>query len=148
MRKKLFFGHLFTLTFGGIIYIFFRSDSLVMFKWFSVFSLGTQIDYLRERTLTIKELFPDWFLFSFPDGLWIFSYISLMLLIWGNNIKMQNLFWFFFVPFIATSSEVGQFFNIVPGTFDPVDLIFYILGAVTPFTLYTKKISTYFTKKL
>lgn len=146
MKKQLLFGHLLTLIVGGLIYISFRTDSLVMFKWFAALSLDTPIEYLRETTLTIKEHFPDWFVFSLPDGLWIFSYISLTLLIWGNDINKRNLFWVFLIPFIAISSELGQLFNIVPGTFDAIDLTFYITGAISPFILFTNNLLTFKTK--
>lgn len=135
MKKQLFFGHVLTLIIGGLIYILFRTDSLVMFKWFAALSLDKPIEYLRDSTLTVKNHLPDWFLFSLPDGLWIFSYITLTLMIWGK-VNKQNLFWIFFIPFIAVSSELGQLFNIVPGTFDTIDLIFYIAGAVFPLVFF------------
>ena len=109
MKKQLFFGHVLTLIIGGLIYILFRTDSLVMFKWFAALSLDKPIEYLRDSTLTVKNHLPDWFLFSLPDGLWIFSYITF---------------------------ELGQLFNIVPGTFDAIDLIFYIAGAVFPLVFF------------
>lgn len=146
MKKQLLFGHLLTLITGGLIYISFRTDSLVMFKWFAALSVDTPIEYLRETTLTVKERFPDWFLFSLSDGLWVFSYISLTLSIWSNNINKRNLFWVFLVPFIAITSELGQLFNIVPGTFDAVDLTFYITGAISPFIFFTNNLFTFKTK--
>lgn len=146
MKKQLLFGHLLTLILGGLIYISFRTDSLVMFKWFVALSLDTPIEYLRETTLTAKQHFPNWFLFSLPDGLWVFSYISLILLIWGNNINKRNLFWAFLIPFIAISSELGQLFNIVPGTFDAIDLTFYIMGTISPFIFFTNNLLTFKTK--
>ena len=146
MKKQLLFGHLLTLILGGLIYISFRTDSLVMFKWFAALSLDTPIEYLRETTMTVNRLFPNWFLFSLPDGLWIFSYISLILLIWGNNINKRNLFWIFLIPFIAISSELGQLFNIIPGTFDPIDLTFYITGAISPFIIFTNNLLSFKTK--
>ena len=137
MRKQLLFGHILTLLLGGMVYVSFRTDSLTMFKWFAALSLDTTIETLRETTLTIKQYFPDWFLFSLPDGLWIFSYVSLMLLLWKNEVNKQNLFWIFMVPLIAIASELGQLFNMVPGTFDLVDLTFYLLGTIIPFVVFT-----------
>ena len=127
MKKQLLFGHLLTLIIGGLIYISFRTDSLLMFKWFAALSLDSQIENLRDTTFTIREHLPNWFLFSLPDGLWVFSYVTLTLLIWGNSINKRNLFWVFLIPFIAISSELLQLFNIAPGTFDAIDLIFYII---------------------
>ena len=131
-----------TLIIGGMIYISFRTNSLVMFKWFAALSIDTQIIHLRETTMIFKESFPDWFIFSLPDGLWIFSYISLTLLIWRNKINKSNLLWIFLIPFIAISSEFGQLFGIVSGTFDAVDLTFYFIGAISPFIFFTNNLLT------
>jgi hypothetical protein len=41
------------------------------------------------------------------------------------------------VPAIAIVSEIGQWFGIVPGTFDVFDLLFYLAGTVLPILLFT-----------
>tara|TARA_B100000427_G_scaffold326344_1_gene334797 strand:+ start:204 stop:632 length:429 start_codon:yes stop_codon:yes gene_type:complete len=140
MRFQLFFGHLFTLIIGGLIYILFRVETLKMFKFFDLFSIGTQIDKIRVYTVPYSEYLPNWFLFSLPDGLWIFSYTSLVLYIWKNKLKKENIFWVFIVPFISIFSELGQIFNIIPGTFDLIDLIFYLIGFLLPFFIYEIKV--------
>jgi hypothetical protein len=137
MKKQLLFVHLFTLLISGLIYLAFRADTLLMFKWFASVSLDTPIEYLREMTLTTKNKLPEWFLFSLPDGLWIFSYITLTLLIWKNKVTKQNFFWVFIIPLTAILSEFGQLIKIVPGTFDLFDLTFYFLGAVAPILIFT-----------
>lgn len=138
MKKKLLIGHFVSLIIGGLIYVSFRSKSLVMFKWFALLSVETQIGQLRELTLIFKDSLPEWFIFSLPDGLWIFSYCSLILLIWGNKITMPNFLWFFLIPVVAISSECGQLLGIFPGTFDVADLTFYIVGTFTPLLFYIK----------
>lgn len=136
MKKKLLLGHILPLMIGGLIYLAFRTDSLLMFKWFDAILLDTPIEYLREMTLTSSKHLPNWFLFSLPDGLWIFSYISLTLVIWRNKITKQNVFWILIIPCFAIISELGQSFKIVSGTFDYTDLTFYFLGVITPLVLF------------
>ena len=92
-------------------------------------------------TLTQKAFLPDWLLFSLPDGLWVFSYVSLILLLWDNRLNGYNSFWVFLIPFLAIASEFGQLLGFVSGTFDITDLIFYILGTTLPIILYTNQIS-------
>ena len=137
MKKQLLFGHILTLVIGGLIYIAYRTDTLLMFKWFAAISLDTPIEYLREMTMSTKSTLPGWFLFSLPDGLWIFSYITLTLLIWKNKITKQNVFWIGIIPLVAILSELGQLFGIVSGTFDIVDLTFYIVGVISPLIFFT-----------
>lgn len=133
-----------TLLTGGLIYILFRTDDLAMFRWFDALALDLPIGFIREITMTAKNKLPNWFLYSLPDGLWIFSYISLILLLWKNEIHTYNFFWVYIIFFIAIISEIGQYFNLIPGTFDVVDLIFYALGAIIPLIIYNNNI---FTKK-
>lgn len=142
MNKQPLFGHILTLILGGFIYISFRAESLTMFKWFATASLDAPIARLRAITLTLTPNLPNWFLYSLPDGIWVFSYISLMLLIWKNKINQENIVYIFSLPLIAILSEIGQLFKIVPGTFDTIDILFYILGTFSPFIFYTINLPT------
>lgn len=143
MHKKKLFGHLLALLLGGLIYISFRTKSLAMFQWFESISLDTAITSIRSITMPLEPNLPDWFLFSFPDGLWIFSYISLMLWLWKNDRNPTTIFWIFLLPSIAIVSEVGQLFQLLPGTFDLVDILFYALGTLTPLKIYKPNIPTF-----
>ncbi len=112
---------------GGIIYIVFRSDQLLLFNWLATID---GVRTLNNYGNTIHVF--HWFKYSLPDGLWLYSYTSLMLEIWRYRINEQSLFWVFSLPFIALSSEFLQLFKIIPGTFDFIDLIFYSLGIILP----------------
>lgn len=136
MKRQINIGFLFTLLLGGFIYILFRQDSLKMFIWFESINLSNSISELRLFTLPLSFHLPDWFLYSLPDGLWLFSYISLLLLIWGNVISKQNIHWVLLVPLIAIFSEIGQLIKLVPGTFDIVDLGFYLSGTILPILIF------------
>jgi hypothetical protein len=142
--KRQFLVGLFALIFGGLIYILFRQDTLKMFNWFNHINLSGVLFKLRLYTLPISEHLPKWFIYSLPDGLWLFSYLSVLLVIWGNTISKQNIYWLLSVPLIAIFSEIGQFFEIISGTFDILDLIFYIAGTVMPILTFTNsKITKY-----
>lgn len=82
------------------------------------------------------EVIPDWILYSLPDGLWLSSYICLVLMFWKNRINKVSAVWIFGMPIIAISSEAGQFFKIIPGTFDWMDVIMYLLGTLFPLMIY------------
>ncbi|MDZ7846933.1 MAG: hypothetical protein U5L96_09250 [Owenweeksia sp.] len=138
MKKQLLFGHVLTLAVGGLIYIAFRSDTLLMFKYIAAISLDTPIEYLREITLTTKKYLPNWLLFSLPDGLWIFSYVTLTLFIWNNKITKENIFWITIIPCTVILFEIAQLLTFTPGTFDLVDLAFYLIGAALPISLFKK----------
>jgi hypothetical protein len=135
---------LFPLLIGGFIYILFRSDVLLMFEWLEKLNIIDEIYSIRKNTLPLKSKLPNWFLFSLPDGLWIFSYVSLILLVWDNKLNNSSIFWILIIPGLAVLSEILQFFDICSGTFDVMDLIFYISGLLTPLLFlihYNKKMN-------
>lgn len=134
--KQLFIGHFLTLLLGSAIYLLFRISSLRMFSWISIIDLNSELDLIRVHTIRYANKIPNWIIYSLPDGLWMFSYVSLMLYIWKNEITKQSLLWILILPIIALCSELGQMLNKVPGTFDSADLTAYIIGALSPFIFF------------
>ena len=137
MKRQIIIGHFFTLLSGGLLYISFRQDTLKMFSWFDSVNLSVAISELRLITLPLTDHLPNWFLYSLPDGLWLFSYLSILLAVWNNIISKHNIHWLLLVPTIAIISEIGQLLGIVPGTFDIFDLTFYIGGTALPILIFT-----------
>ena len=137
MKRQIIIGHVLTLLSGGLLYISFRQDTLKMFSWFDSVNLSVAISELRLITLPLTDHLPNWFLYSLPDGLWLFSYLSILLAVWNNSISMHNIHWLLLVPAIAIVSEFGQLFGIVPGTFDIFDLTFYLGGTILPILIFT-----------
>lgn len=118
-----------------------------MFEWLDQINLSKYVLELRSYIDSYSLILPNWFLYSLPDGLWLFSYISFLLIIWDNKVSKKNIFWILLLPIIAVSSELAQFMEIIPGTFDIVDLIFYIAGSVLPLLFFTNlKIFNYYEK--
>ena len=147
MKRQVIIGCFFTLLLGGIVYLSFRSNTLTMFSWFDKVNLLEPILDLRLATLPFSDHLPNWFLYSLPDGLWLFSYLSILLAVWDNTISKHNIHWLLLVPTIAILAEIGQLFTIVPGTFDIIDLFFYLGGAVLPILIFTNlKTITYYEK--
>ena len=107
-----------------------------MFKWFRYLSLENQILEIRK---SINFELPNWFVFNLPDGLWIFSYTFMMLKIWNYKFTIKSLFWILLMPLIAITSEFLQYFHILCGTFDLLDLIFYLLGTSLPLLLTNRR---------
>lgn len=114
---------------GGCIYIAFRSTSLRMFGWFDDLGLHEVIMGVRNSSSGIQ--IPEIIRFCIPDGLWTLSYILFMDAIWAPDVKRQLLFCCI-IPLIGSFSEVLQYFGVVKGTFDVVDLSCYIV----PYVIY------------
>ena len=139
MKKQLIVGHFLTLFIGTLMYVLFRNKSILVFDWINSINIIRPINYLREMTICSKQYLPNWFIFSLPGGLWTFSYVTLVMLIWNNEIKRKNIFWLILLPAIAIISEIGQCLKLFPGTFDLNDILFYILGFITPLILFKNK---------
>jgi len=120
---------IFLFSLGGFIYIAFRSTSLRMFSWFDNIGLHDIIMDIRSTSNDIQ--IPDIIKYCIPDGLWTLSYILLMDAIWTPQVKKQFLFCGI-IPIVGGISEVLQYFNVVRGTFDVIDLLCYIV----PYVIY------------
>ncbi|MNU12783.1 hypothetical protein D3C71_08140 [compost metagenome] len=120
---------------GGFIYLIFRTEKLIMFSWFEYLNLSGKVNVIQNFRNIFS--FPDWFIYSFPDGLWVFSYTAISLEIWKNSINSQNICWILSIPIVAVFSEFLQLFKIIPGTFDLLDVIFYFLGIIIPYYIST-----------
>ena len=138
MKKQLFFSSGITLTIGSLIYILFRSESLKVFAWMDALDCLKITKSIRSISLKIVDIIPNWMLYALPDGLWLSSYVCLMLMIWKNKINKENAVWIFSMPLIAILSEAGQIFSIIPGTFDWMDVVMYLLGTILPLIINRK----------
>jgi hypothetical protein len=115
------------LFLGGLLYILFRSTTLRMFKWFTLLGIHNTINYARKCTFKLKNEVPNWTYFSIPDGLWIYSFTSAILIYWHNDNQKTKLW--LLIPFTTgILIEVLQGLKLFPGTFDYLDLTFSVLG--------------------
>ncbi|REG88254.1 hypothetical protein [Algoriphagus antarcticus] len=137
MIKRIVIG-IIPVILGGLIYLTYRTDSLVMFGWFNEIGLSDKIGLLRSNYQLQNLTIPNWIKFSLPDALWLFSFTYITLIIWENKINRESVFWIFFAPMIGIFSEVGQLTGLIPGTFDKIDLILLIIATILPFKFLTK----------
>ncbi len=129
------------LLIGGTIYIFFRSDNLILFDWLYSIGIKNILSDIRTDFLSYNRInIPNWAKYSLPDGLWIFSYMLLVNVINKEaNDSMSKLI-IYFLPSIAIIWEFAQALHYVPGMFDYLDLVFYLFFILlfNSFTHYKK----------
>jgi hypothetical protein len=113
---------------GSAIYVGWRSTDLLVFRW---------IESLKLSPLLVRPGWdlPEWMLYSFPDGCWVYAITSWMLIIW-----LRVNAWVVTGFVLAVASEIGQLLSLVPGSFDALDLFFYFLGFAIPVVLHEKKL--------
>lgn len=77
---------------------------------------------------------PDWILYNLPDGLWMYSFLSSLLLIWNLMISKRFFIWLFIAISTGFVLEILQGINVINGTFDWFDIIAYLVS----FVLFSK----------
>ncbi len=127
--RLLIFHVLFPLSLGILIYLSFRCKSILMFHWLNALKFNILADSLRNYLFQYKSHLPSWLIYSLPDALWVYALISALFIVWGKDFLKLN-FWLIVSLLIAPLFEFLQYFKIFPGTFDTVDLLFYLMGAI------------------
>ena len=117
MKKRTIYWWV-PLFIGCLIYTSFRTDYLIYNKLLgNLFTPLTYADTFLERVI----------IFSLPGGLWAMSY-SILIFHIRKDKTFRTIIWSLIIPFIGVFSEISQFYFLIPGTFDVMDLIMYIVA--------------------
>lgn len=90
-----------------------------MFNWFETLGMDQIIKDLRGLFLLLKPNIPEWVYYSLPNALWVYSFTSGILLIWGKSLT----FWLITPVLFGVLVEFAQYFQIFPGTADIMDFV-------------------------
>lgn len=119
------YGGVMLLVFGCAIYLLFRSKTLFIYVWCRDLGCSPLVDYFR---LSVQNWnIPAFIKFSLPDGLYSAAYLLIIDAIWSNDKSPMKYILFSIIPVITISDELLQYFGLIGGTFDFVDLISYML---------------------
>ncbi len=117
------------LLIGGIIYLLSRPTTLILFRVPHLLGWSNTIERLRE---SMSISLPEWVVFNLPDALWAGAYIMTIDSVTQKSSTQVRLVSASIVPTIGVVSEFLQAFSLLPGTFDPLDLLSY----ATPYIIY------------
>lgn len=68
--------------------------------------------------------------YNIPDGLWLYALLQSIRLIWQNDpFRKGYPAWLALATIGAFGSEIAQYLGLIPGTFDMLDIIMYLLAA-------------------
>ena len=118
------------LLVGGMVYLLCRPHTILINHIASFLGLDSFLMNMREW-IQIRHLSHIW-IYSLPAGLWAASYVTLVHAFSDKLPRSQRLSFAAVMPMIGTLSEVLQGMGIVPGTFDTLDIVCYII----PYLLY------------
>lgn len=112
---KQFWIAILPLLLSLVIYLFYRPHDVAVNKLFNFF--------LPHSSLALDYNISNWVIYNLPGALWIFSFQVIFI------SKKEKGILFCLIPiFGAMSIEVLQYFNFTDGTFDVLDIIFYLLS--------------------
>lgn len=114
---------------GGLIYIAFRTKTLIMFQWFNLFNLSAAVLVTRNFTETRATYIPTWIIYSLPSALWMYSFTFSLTYIWLKSASSLKFLWILLPLFLGLGSELSQYLGWVPGSFDILDLLLYIFAS-------------------
>lgn len=116
---------------GMAIYALFRSRNLLGFSVAERLGMGAFVNQIRHDTAQTSV--PYFIKYCLPDALWATAYIIIADAVFCKSGKKQRWLWASAIPLIGASSELLQLPGIIPGTFDWLDLLCYLL----PLIVYT-----------
>jgi len=117
------------LLLGGLTYLLFRTDSLIMFRWVEGLGLSAPLAAARADLGGLGDSLPDSFLYSFPDAAWLYAFGAQMVILHRDSKLMVRAFWVLLAPLMALGAEFGQALGWVRGTFDVADVILLTVAA-------------------
>lgn len=131
MRKRKIFLILFPLFLGVAIYFLYRSKNLFYFNIFKTHPLLYQL-VLDIRTIAwlYRKHLPLWTVYSFPDGLWLFSFGAILLI---DRLHYYLHFFIFTIIYIlmVMLEFLQKYFGghgTIIGTFDKLDILFFTIA--------------------
>jgi hypothetical protein len=128
-RRLALFLSAIALLGGGCIYLFLRPGDLVFHRWIRAAGLDWYNPPGLNSTLLVRH-FPEWFIYSLPDGMWAFAYALIITVIWSGSRSPLKFFWMASIPLLVLGFEILQATGIVRGTFSMADLAFGLTGVI------------------
>lgn len=134
INKKDWLVALLLILTGGMIYVLYRPESLLLFRVTDSLGITPLIDILRSNSSRV--MLPSFMINSLPAGLWTASYLIMMYITTKFHTRRIRLMLALPLPITAIALEFMQLLGWCPGTFDIYDLICYIV----PLCVFVKSI--------
>ena len=132
--KKDWLVALLLILTGGMIYVLYRPENLLLFRGTDSLGITPLIDILRSNSSRV--MLPSFIVNSLPAGLWTASYLLMMYITTKFHTRRIRLMLALPLPISAIALEFMQLLGWCPGTFDIYDLICYIV----PLCVFVKSI--------
>lgn len=117
------------LAAGVLLYLALRAPDIRLFAWMRALSLDPAVAAIRALAAPVRPHTPGWLAGSAPDGAWAYAFGAALGLMWrGAERRRGARAWLAAGAAITAFLEIGQAAGVVPGVFDPLDLVFMLGG--------------------
>lgn len=122
------------------IYILFRTKVFLIIDQRFMTTLYFITRDIQSYFEFLKDILPEWFLYSLPDGLWSYAFTSYFVIrLHFDENSLGKICYLVFCPLLSIIFELGQNYYIFPGTFDYTDLWLQVMGSILPFVIINHK---------
>lgn len=129
----LFINIIISLLANILIYIWWR-EPVRFIQWIP----SNVLCFIQSYNPFLKEDIPDWIKYHLVDGLFTYSIALIYLLNVSSKQNNSIYIWLFVITISFILLEVFQYFQIISGKFDILDICSYILGITASYILYFK----------
>jgi hypothetical protein len=125
------------LVMGGMVYILYRPQTLLLFHVAGGLGLTNAIGYWRLQAAAWQP--GEFIVYCLPAGLWAMSYVLIVGTLAQGLPTKRRWAAVAFIPALGAASELMQAMDIIPGTFDWEDLTLYVLPLLVYAILIIKR---------
>lgn len=129
------------LVVGTAIYVGFRSPRLLGWRWGESLGVYDVTRAARDAIRSTHVALPDWIVFTLPDALWQYALAFAMAHIWWRSPKRERWAWLALPVALGPGAELAQALGLVPGTFDPLDLVSCIGAIAAAWIVVARRVS-------
>lgn len=123
MWNRNAFYHIFMpILIGGLIYTLFRTDTLLVFRFYEFLQVDGLIRDIRSHTMQWE--ITNFVKYSLPDGLWVYAFTYFLASLWKfDDSGGKGKYLFMTIPLLSgVGVEISQLYFVSIGTFDFHDL--------------------------
>ena len=123
----------FPLCVGGMIYLCFRNDNLMMFVWLEELGILKPLYAIRTHVPDRIKL-PHWVLYNLPDATWMWSLTSFTCYLWKGVAPKKHRLYVGLAVALGLSTEIAQYFALIRGQFDWCDFVAMSFASALAYT--------------
>jgi hypothetical protein len=117
---------------GSVVYLLFRGQTIFVFGLVEILDLSSVMQEARLIARPFNPYFQGFVLYSAPAGLWAFSFIYSITVVWRGALKSVGaVAAISLVVLLVEGMEAAQAFGLIAGRFDLLDLTANSFGLLT-----------------